>query len=154
MKKTIKVVLITIVALLAITTIVNAATPSEELVSYIKSQGGKYITNSHIVKIERYLKDYPVSESEANQLKEKIDSAKAIVEASGVSNVKNLSKADKEKLKTIANEAAAIIDVNLVFKEDSVVIYKNGKAIEVIKSTKGIIRKKDISILNKTYELE
>ena len=68
MKKTIKVVLITIVALLAITTIVNAATPSEELVSYIKSQGGKYITNSHIVKIERYLKDYPVSESFLLQL--------------------------------------------------------------------------------------
>jgi len=39
--------------------------------------------------------------------------------------------------------------------EAPMLIYvKNGKAIEVIKSTKGIIRKKDISILNKTYELE
>lgn len=132
MNKTIKVVLITIIALLAITTIVNAATPSEELVSYIKSQGGKYITDSHIVKIERYLKDYPVSETEKNQLKEKIDAAKAIVDQSGVNNLKNLSKADKEKLKTIANEAAAIVNVNLVFKKDSVEIYKNGKLIENI----------------------
>ena len=59
-----------------------------------------------------------------------IDAAKAIIDASGVNNLKDLSKEDKEKLKTIANEAAAIINVSLVFKEDSVEIYKNGKLIE------------------------
>ena len=31
---------------------------------------------------------------------------------------------------------------------------KNGKALEVIKSTGGIVRKKDIALLNKIYELE
>lgn len=130
MRKAIKVILIAMVAILAITTIVKAVTPSEELVSYIKSQGGKYISNSNMVKIERYLKDYPVSQGEADQLKTKIDAAKAIIDASGVNNLKDLSKEDKEKLKTIANEAAAIINVSLVFKEDSVEIYKNGKLIE------------------------
>lgn len=40
-------------------------------------------------------------------------------------------------------------------KKAPMLIYvKNGKAIEVVNSTGGIIRKKDISILNKTYELE
>ncbi len=40
-------------------------------------------------------------------------------------------------------------------KEAPMLIYvKNGKALEVVKATGGIIRKKDISLLNKTYELE
>lgn len=130
MKQTIKIILVAIMAVLAITTMVKAATPSEELVSYIKTEGGSYISNSNMVKIERYFKDYPVSASEAEQIKGKIKEAKAVVQASGVKDLNNLSKEDKEKLKSIANEVAAIINVNLVFKNGSVEIYKNGKLIE------------------------
>lgn len=49
----------------------------------------------------------------------------------------------------------AFDNVQKEIKKAPMLIYvKNGKAIEVISSTGGIVRKKDISILNKTYELE
>lgn len=130
MKQTMKIILIAIIAILAITTVAKAATPSEDVVSYIKSQGGNYISNANMVKIERYLKDYPVSASEAEKIKGKVDEAKEVVKAAGVKDLSKLSKADQEKLKSIANEVATIINVNLVFKNGSVEIYKNGKLIE------------------------
>lgn len=66
-------------------------------------------------------------------------------------NVSNLMENDKyiEILKD------SFVEVQEDIKKAPMLIYvKNGKALEVIKSTGGIIRKKDISILNKTYELE
>jgi len=132
MKKTLRILIILIVALWLTTTLVKAETPSESLVSYIRGKQKKYISNADIVRIERYLKEYPITEEEAESLKQKIDVAISIVENSGVKDFKKISKTDKEKLKEIANEAATIINVNLVFKEDAVEIYKNGKRIESV----------------------
>lgn len=132
MKKSLKFLIIVIGILLLTTTFVNATTPSEDFVSYIKNKQKKYISDADIVRIERYLKEYPVTENEVEQLKQKIDSAISIVDNSGVKDFKKISESDKEKLKSIANEAATIVDVRLVFKEDSVEIYKNGKRIEIV----------------------
>lgn len=130
MKKSIRILLISIIIMVLIIPFANAETSSEELVSYIRSKQKKYISEADLVRIERYLKEYPVTKTEVESLKQKIDSAIAIVDDSGVKDFKKISETDKNKLKSIANEAATIVDVRLVFKEDSVEIYKNGKQIE------------------------
>lgn len=132
MKKNIRILLILIIIMIVTMPFVKATTPSEELVSYIKGKQKKYISDADIVRIERYLKEYPVTAEECEKLKQKIDSAMAIVENSGVQDFKQISQTDKNKLKSIANEAATIVDVRLVFKEDSVEIYKNGKQVESV----------------------
>ncbi len=128
MKKIMISILISLVIILSMTSIVSAVT-TDELLDYLRTQGGSYITESDIVRIERYFKEYPISEEQADQLKTKIDEAKAVVDAVG-GDLRNLTSADKDKLKGIANEVATIIDINLVFKKNSVDIYKNGKLIE------------------------
>lgn len=129
MKKTLVSILVSVAVILSLTTIVKATT-TEELINYAREQGGSYVTESDIVRIERYFKQYPITEEQANKLKEKIDSVKAIVDASSTKELKKFSKEDKEKIKSIINEVAAIIDVNVVFRGYYADIYKDGKLLE------------------------
>ena len=48
-----------------------------------------------------------------------------------------LSKEQKAEIKTIANQAASIVDVTLTYKSGSVEIYKNGKLIETVTNNNG-----------------
>ena len=134
MKKLVVSILVSLIATLSISTIVNAAS-SSQVVSYLRAKGGAYVTEANIVKLERYFKENPITASEGDALIAKIDNAKAIIDASGTTNLKNLTNEDKDKLKAVANEAAAIVGVSLTFNGDSVQIYKNGKLIDTISST-------------------
>ncbi|MBR3153152.1 MAG: hypothetical protein IKF52_06115 [Clostridia bacterium] len=118
-----------IVVILTVSTMVKAAS-AEDAINYVKTQGGSYITESDLVRIERHFKEYPITEEQGDQLKTKVDAAKAVLDNSGKAKIKDLSKEDKDKLRSIANEAAAILDLNLVFKGDICEIYKDGKLIE------------------------
>ncbi len=66
-------------------------------------------------------------------------------------NVSN--KMEDEEYINILKES--FVNIQDDIKKAPMLIYvKNGKALEVIKSTGGIVRKKDIALLNKIYELE
>ena len=130
MKKLLTISILAVMLVLLEVTGVNATT-NDNLAETLYNMGSKYgMTTSDRVKIERYLADYPVTEDEANAIVAKAEEAVAILEAAGVTNYKDLSKADKDRIKQIANEAASIIDVTLVFKTGGVDIYKDGKLIE------------------------
>ena len=111
---------------------VNAAT-NATLPDIAYSKFAKYgMTTSHKLKVQRYLSAYPVTDSEADALVAKADAAVAVMEKAGTTNYAKLTKAQKEEIKVIANEAAAIVKVTLVFGDKEVKIYKNGKFIDVI----------------------
>lgn len=129
MRKALVSILVSLILILGMSTMVKATT-QDELISYLRTQGGSYITEGDIVRIERHFKQYPISSEQADQLKTKIDEAKAVVDNSGKTEIKDLSKADKDKLRGIANEVAAILDLNLVFEGNKCKIYKDGKLIE------------------------
>jgi len=129
MKKTLKVLLFMLVAVLAMTTAVSASTTSD-LIDYIEASDARpYLTDADIVRIERHLKQYPISESEEKQLEKKLDEAIKVVNGG---SLHKLTSAQKTELKNIANEAAAILDINLVFKTDRIDMYKDGKWIETV----------------------
>ena len=138
MKKTLAIVLLAIIAVMALATGVNAAT-SSTLADELYSKGAKYgMTSADKVKIERYLAENPVTDAQANELLAKADEAIAVMEKAGVTSYNKLTIAQKDEIKSIATEAAKKVDLKLVFKTKSVEIYNNsGKLVETVSNTNG-----------------
>jgi len=137
MKKTLTIALLAIITIMALATGVNAAT-SSTLADELYAKGSKYgMTSADKVKIERYLKENPVTDAQANEILTKAD-AIAVMEKAGVTNYDKLTKAQKNEVKSIATEAAKIVDLKLVFNKKSVAIYNNdGKLVETVSNTNG-----------------
>ena len=137
MKKLLSIILLFVVLTLVATSVVNATTNSE-LPEKLYQLGSKYgMTSSDKIRIQRYLADYPVTDEEANQVMAKAEEVVKIMEEAGVIDVSKLSTAQKNRIKTLANEAASIVGVTLKFKTGSVEIYKNGKLIDTIVKRNG-----------------
>ena len=138
MKKSLLISILTAVIVMACATFANAATTAT-LADELYSKGSKYgMTSAAKVKIERYLSENTVTDEQANAIVAKADEAIAVMEAAGTTDHSKLTDAQKDKLKSIANSAAAIIDVKLVFKKNTVEIYDNaGKLIETIGQNNG-----------------
>ena len=128
MKKTLTIALLAIITIMALATGVNAAT-SSTLADELYAKGSKYgMTSADKVKIERYLKENPVTDAQANE----------ILAKAGVTNYDKLTKAQKNEVKSIATEAAKSVDLKLVFNKKSVAIYnKDGKLVETVSNTNG-----------------
>ena len=132
MKKVLTIAILFVMVAMLATSVVNAATTSE-LVDKIYSMGEKYgLTSADKVRLERFLADNPVSEEEADQLIAKAEAAVKVMEDAGVKSVNDLTRAQKEQLKSIANEAADIVGVTLVFSPSKVEVYKDGKLVETV----------------------
>lgn len=138
MKKSLLISILTVIIVMAYATFANAATTAT-LADELYSKGSKYgMTSADKVKIERYLSENTVTDEQANAIVAKADEAIAVMEAAGTTDYSKLTDAQKDKLKSIANSAAAIIDVKLVFKKNTVEIYDNaGKLIETIGQNNG-----------------
>ena len=138
MKKTLlSVILFVIVALFA-TTMVNATTGAE-LPEAIYNKGAKYgVTQSHKVKMERYVAKHPVTDEQANQVMAKVDEVVAVLEKAGVTNIADLSSADLKKVQDISTEAAAIVNVKIVWRGSTVDIYYNGKVEDTLSFSKNM----------------
>ena len=138
MKKSLLISILTAVIVMAYGTFANAATTAT-LADELYSKGSEYgMTSADKVKIERYLSENTVTDEQANAIVAKADEAIAVMEAAGTTDYSKLTDAQKDKLKSIANSAASIIDVKLVFKKNTVEIYDNaGKLIETIGQNNG-----------------
>ena len=138
MKKSIVISILTAIIVMACATLVNAATTST-LADELYTKGKKYgMTSADKVKIERYLAENPVTDDQANAVVAKADEAIAVMEKAGTTDINKLTDAQKDQLKSIANSAASIVDVKLVFKKGSVEIYDNtGKLIETVGQNNG-----------------
>ena len=132
MKKTLTIALLAIITIMALATGVNAAT-SSTLADELYAKGSKYgMTSADKVKIERYLKENPVTDAQANAVVAKAKEAVKIMEDAGKTNINSLTNEEKNQLKSKANEAASILGLTLTFKSGTVEIYKNGKLIDTV----------------------
>ena len=138
MKKSLLISILTAVIVMACATLVNAATTAT-LADELYAKGKKYgMTSADKVKVERYLSENTVTDEQANAIVAKADEAIAVMEAAGTTDYSKLTDAQKDQIKSIANSAADIIDVKLVFKKNTVEIYNNaGKLIETIGNNNG-----------------
>lgn len=138
MKKSLLISILTAVIVMECATLVNAATTAT-LADELYAKGKKYgMTSADKVKVERYLSENTVTDEQANAIVAKADEAIAVMEAAGTTDYRKLTDAQKDQVKSIANSAADIIDVKLVFKKNTVEIYNNaGKLIETIGNNNG-----------------
>lgn len=137
MKKLLTISLLALMLILMTVTGVQA-TNNDNLASTLYNIGAKYgMTKSDKVKIERYLADNPVTESEANAIVAKANEAAKIMDEEGTKDYKKLPESKKAQLKTLASEAASIVGATVSFKADTVEIYKDGKLIETIGNNSG-----------------
>ena len=120
-------------------TSVNAVSTSE-MIEKLYQMGQPYgMTQADKVKMERFFADNPVTEAQADQIIAKGEEAVALMQAAGTTNYKELTTEQKNQLKSIANEAASIVGVSLVFKKGTVEIYKDGVLIETITANNGTL---------------
>ncbi len=138
MKKSLLISILTAIIVMTCATLVNAATTAT-LADELYAKGKKYgMTSADKVKVERYLSENTVTDEQANAIVAKADEAIAVMEAAGTTDYSKLTDAQKDQIKSIANSAADIIDVKLVFKKNTVEIYNNaGKLIETIGNNNG-----------------
>ena len=131
MKKIVS-LLILIVLIIGVAS-VACATSSSELADKIYEIGKPYgMTTANKVRIERYLKENPVSDEVANKVVAKMEEGAKVFADAGATKYSELSDSEKEQIKTIANEAASTLGLTLKFTAKEVEIYKNGELIEVV----------------------
>ena len=129
--------LILFIILATLTTVVNAVS-SNELADKLYELGSPYgMTSSDKIRIERYLADNEVTEEEANQIIAKAEQAVSVMETANITSYKELTSDQKSQIKSIAIEAADILDLTLTFSKGQVEIYQDGKLIEVVTSNDG-----------------
>jgi len=114
---------------------VSAVTASS-LVDDLYALGEKYGVNEEDkVKANRYLKDNPITDEQAQAIYAKAQEAVKLLDEAGVTDGSKLdtqlTKEQRDQLEKIAKEAADIIGVTLVYKNGTVEVYKAGKKIDV-----------------------
>lgn len=137
MKKFLTVTVLFVMIALSCTSV--KAMSSEELAEKLYSMGVKYgITAADKVRIERYLDENPVTETEANALVAKAEEAVKVMEDAGTTNYNKLTDAQKDVIKEKAKEAGQIVDATVVVKKNAVSIVKDGKVlVTIIKDSNG-----------------
>lgn len=92
------------------------------------------LTEADKVKVERFLADNLVTDEQAAQIKAKADVAINYLEQQDVKDVTKLNKTEKEKLLSLANDAADVVGVSLTYNagDKTVSVFKDGKLIESV----------------------
>lgn len=133
MKKVLTSILILITILTCYITVVNAAS-SQDLIDYASKtftiNGKKMaIPTEYINALKSYVKEYPLSEEDADKIISKANSAIALMNEEGVSDPTELSEEKKNELYSIASDIASIANVTFNYNpsEKTISIYKNGK---------------------------
>ena len=129
MKKVLTIALIAIILMMTAMTVVNAAT-SSTLADELYAIGSKYgMTQNDKVKMEQYLRDYPLSNDKCDEILGLAKQAEQIMIDNNTTDYKSLPADVKAQLKGLAEQAATIAGVTLDFKSDRIDVYKDGKWI-------------------------
>ena len=129
MKKLISVAILLVMIVALSATMVSAAT-SETLPNELYAIGSKYgMTQNDKVKMEQYLRDYPLSNDKCDEILGLAKQAEQIMIENNTTDVHSLPSDVKAKLRGLAEQAATIAGVTLDFKSDRIDVYKDGKWI-------------------------
>lgn len=133
MKKVLTISILVALVLMLACTVVKATTESE-LEAYIKQThtiAGKTVKleADKVVVVERYLSTHDLTDEQATVVKAKIDEGKALLNKAGVADYTKLSRADKQQLLKIGQEAAKALGLTMTYNASE-------KRVEVFEGTK------------------
>ena len=146
MRKVLKIVLIFAILLLCNATVTKAAT-NEDLIAYTKKSFDIGETTVSLkaadkVKVERYLRQYPVTDNQADQIISKIDAGISLIKAAKVTDPTKLSKEKKQELLSLGQQAAKIAGAELTYdaKTDAISIYRDGVLIDQATTSDALVQ--------------
>ncbi len=129
MKKFITVTILFVLLIISTFTAVNAAT-NQTLPDELYEIGAYYgMTENDRVKMQQYLRQYPLSDADCNTILDLAKQAQQIMIENNTTDVHSLPADVKAKLKSLALEAADIAGVTLDFKARRIDVYKDGVMI-------------------------
>ncbi len=103
-----------------------AYTGADTLADEIYAIGAQYgLSGASKVEIERFVKQYKVTDDQANSILQKANAAAQVMKDAGVTDVSNLKEEEKNELISIANSAADVVGAKLTFNNNNVVIVGN-----------------------------
>ena len=135
MKKILVISIIFIILASVLATTVKAVSAAT-IVDDVYALGKKYgFTEADRIKGERYIKDNPITDVQAQIIYEKAQEALKVFEEAGATDVKKLetqlNAEQRSKFKALCQEGADVLGVILVYKNGTVEVYKDGKKIDV-----------------------
>ena len=140
MKKIISLFILMIVTIIVCMSTVQA-TSKEDLINYLASPhvvAGKTVqlSSSQMVKVKRYLDQYEITSEQANAIIGKAEQAIALMNKANVSNPKQLSKEDQNKLMSLVSQATSNLELSVNYNTTSeeISISKDGKLIDVVQT--------------------
>lgn len=140
MKKLISIAILFVMIVALSTTMVNAAT-SDTLPDELYAIGKQYgMTENDRVKMQQYLRQYPLSDADCNTILDLAKQAQQIMVENNTTDVKTLSKDLKARLRELATEAATVAGVTLDFKSERIDVYKDGEKIYSIKDGSNLVQ--------------
>lgn len=135
MKKTLTIALLVVLVAMTATTV--SATATDDLVAFLSQTftvGGEKIQLSAAekVKVERYLADNPVTDEQVTAVKAKVNETIAYIDE--IADEEELTDAQKNKLISLVNETAAILDLTVSYNatDKAISVYQNGKLVESV----------------------
>lgn len=92
------------------------------------------LSDADLVRVERFLIQNEISDVEASGIISKLDEIKIILDNEGTSNITKISKAKKQEILNLVEEAASYIGATVSYdnSEKVLYLYKNGVKIEAI----------------------
>ena len=140
MKKLISVAILLVMIVALSATMVSAAT-SETLPNELYAIGSKYgMREVDRVKMEQYLRDYPLSEADCNRILDLAKQAEQIMIDNNTTDYKSLPTDVQAQLKSLAVRAADIAGVTLDFNADGIDVYKDGTHIYTVKDGSNLVQ--------------
>ena len=119
------------VMILAMCTSMVCATTKAELADQLYTIGSKYgATAADKIRVERFVADNNLTDAQATAIVAKANEIAAVFNNAGVTSYSQLTAAQKAQVKALANEAASIAGVTLLFTNGNVSVYKDGKLID------------------------
>lgn len=125
------------VVLISTLTVVNAATPAEDLKAFASQSftvAGETIklSDADLVKIDRFLEENEVTADQVESIKAKVNETVEYINETGVESLADLTTAQKQTVLAKANEAAQIVGATVSYDSANgvVEIYKDGELID------------------------
>ena len=117
MKKILAISILAMVVLMLVCTVVKATTQSE-LEEYLLGSvtiNGKEVslTSAEKKQVKDFLASHTLTDAQATTIKTKVDECINVMKNAGVTQVQNLKTADKQKLLSIAQEAASTVGLKV-----------------------------------------
>lgn len=126
--------IIILISILAASIACVKAESSDKLIDYASKTftingKEKKLPTQYLNSLKSYVKEYPVSDADADKIIAKSNEAIAVVNKEGVSDISKLSQAKKDEVKAIAEDIASIagVTINYDYTDKTLSIYKNGK---------------------------